>query len=83
MLSFQGQNIHLEIFIEVYLQTVIDKTDPKIIKTQKSSTDFVLDDISKEFHHISKYGCDGSTGHRNTSNGHWYMIVTVIVLSYL
>jgi hypothetical protein len=41
----------------------MDKTASRIITATNSATDFVQDDISKEFAIISKWGCDGSTGH--------------------
>jgi hypothetical protein len=67
----------------VDLQALLDKTAPRIIMAQKNVIDIVLDDTSKEFVLISKWGCDGSTGHSEYNNGHWKMLVTVIFLSHM
>jgi hypothetical protein len=40
----------------------MDKTTSRIIMV-KNDIDIFLDDISKEFLHVSKWGCDGSNGH--------------------
>jgi hypothetical protein len=47
----------------VDLQALLDKTASRTIIPQKNGIDIVLDDTSKEFVLISKWGCDGSTGH--------------------
>jgi len=41
----------------------MDKRASRIIKAQKNVIDFILNNISKEFVLISKWGGDGSTGH--------------------
>jgi hypothetical protein len=41
----------------------MDRTASRIIKSKKKVTGTVLDDISKDFFLVSKFGCDGSTGH--------------------
>jgi len=40
----------------------MDKTAPRIIMI-KNAIDIFLDGISKEFLRVSKWSCDGSTGH--------------------
>jgi hypothetical protein len=52
-----------ESLAEVDLQALMDRTASRIAKAQKNVIGIVLDDISKEFFLISKWGCDGSTGH--------------------
>jgi hypothetical protein len=53
-----------ESLVEVDLQALMDRTASRIIKAQKKKViGIVLDDISKEFVLISKWDCDGSTGH--------------------
>jgi hypothetical protein len=49
--------------LEVDLQALLDKTASRIIMAQKNVIHIVPDDTSKEFFLISKWGCDGSTGH--------------------
>jgi hypothetical protein len=44
------------------MQVLIDTAASRIIRTKKSTKYFVLDEISKEFVVISKWGCDVSTG---------------------
>jgi hypothetical protein len=51
-----------ESLVEVDLQALLDKTASRIIMAQKNVIDIFLDDTSKEFVLISKWGCDGSTG---------------------
>jgi hypothetical protein len=44
-------------------QALMDRKVSRIIKAQKNIINIFLDDISKEFFLISKWSCDGSTGH--------------------
>jgi hypothetical protein len=53
-----------ESFVEVDLQALMDRTASRIMKAKKNAIGIVLDDISKEFVLISKWGYDGSTGHK-------------------
>jgi hypothetical protein len=41
----------------------VNKLASRITMAQKNVLDLVLDDIAKEFLLISKWGCNGSTGH--------------------
>jgi hypothetical protein len=46
-----------ESLVELDLQVLLDKTASRIIMAQKNVIDIVLDDTSKEFVLISKWGC--------------------------
>jgi len=60
------------------MQVLMDKKASRIIILQKITIHFVLNEISKEFVVISKWGCDVSTDRADTSSGRWKMQVTVI-----
>jgi hypothetical protein len=69
----------------VDLQALLDKTVSRIIMAQKNVIDILLDNISKEFLLISKWGCDGSTGHSEYKQrllegvSDYYIFITSVV----
>ena len=60
--SYKAKTPVYKSLVEVEMQVLKDTTASRIIMPQKITIYFVLDEISKEFFVISKWGCDVSIG---------------------